>query len=100
MWVEAEFPPATFWQQTERSFVLALEARAEAMKRRTERERRLAWNIAALSALASVGKLKSFDESFVTGEDGATGGSAKVLGLLFRLKRKGVPMTIEKITLH
>lgn len=83
-----------------------MEAAAEKQKRLIERDRLLAYNAAALTGLAFVGKLKTFDEHFppsVEAEQSQAGLSpegAKILGALFKLKRKGVVMTFEKITRH
>lgn len=66
----------------------------------------MAWNIAAMTGAAFVGKLKSYSETFPPNEEekeAATGLSrdgAHLLGALFRLRSRGVSMTIEKITRH
>lgn len=57
----------------------------------------LAYNTAALTGIASVGKLRDFDHHFPAGDAVQTNGSAPLLGALFKMKRKGVGMTIERI---
>lgn len=61
------------------------------------RERLLAYNTAALSGIAYVGKLRTFEEHFPNGDAVQTSGSAVLLSALFKMKRKGVSMTIERI---
>jgi hypothetical protein len=57
----------------------------------------LAYNIAALTGAAFVGKLKTFAE--YNASDVNPNGAA-LLGVLFKMKRRGVPMQIEKVSLH
>jgi hypothetical protein len=91
MWVEAGFPPETFWQQTERSFSNAL---AGAARHRIK----LAWQIAAFTGAASVGKLKAPDEYLPNDEARhVTPGSMKMIGFMRRLQHRGIPVTIERI---
>lgn len=90
MWVEAGFPPETFWHQTERSFANAL---AGAAKHRIK----LAWQIAEFVGAAFVGKLKRPEEYLTDERPVGTPGAMKVVGYLMRLQRKGIPMKIEKI---
>lgn len=81
--------------------MLVIEAAAERSKRAIERDRLLAYNTAALAGLAFVGKLKSLSESFGSDEERQdTPGSMKVLGLLLKMRRNGIPMEIEKVTRH
>lgn len=91
MWCEAGFPPDSFWHQTERSFSNALAGVAK--RRITE-----AWQVAAMSAAASVGKLKDLRE-YLPGDvdEKRTPGSSWVLSQLFKMKAKGVPMKIERV---
>lgn len=104
LWIQAGFAPETFGRQTERSYVIAIEAAAERQKREVERDRLLAYNIAALTGCAFAGKLKPFAEHFPPldeeTESGMTDDSAKMLSALFKLKSRGVTMTVEKISLH
>lgn len=71
-----------------------------------ERERLLAYNIAALTGSAFVGKLRRFADVFPepeirqTPREGMTPESAALLGAMFRLQQGGVEMTVEKISLH
>jgi hypothetical protein len=90
MWVEAGFPPETFWKQTERSFSNSL---AGVARHRIK----LAWQIAAFTGAASVGKLKSPDEYMPTVDRQTTPGAMKLVGFMQRLKRRGIPVTIERI---
>ena len=89
MWCEAGFPPETFWQQTQRSFANAL---AGVAKSRVT----TAWYVAALTASASVGKLPSLD-SLLFPARANQAESAKLLSSLFKLKARGVPMTVERL---
>jgi hypothetical protein len=57
----------------------------------------LAYNIAALTGAAFAGELKTFAE-YNTPDVNPK--SAALLGALFRMKRRGVPMQIEKVSLH
>lgn len=88
-WVEAGQPLSTFWQQTLRSFVNTIAGAAR-------RDITQAWTYAALAASASVGKLPTLDTLLTSGDDQRTG-NAKLLSGLFKLKAKGVNMTVEKI---
>lgn len=90
MWVEAGFPPETFWTQTERSFSNALAGVAR-LRIKT------AWQIAAFTGAAFVGKLKMPEEYLPTDAPPVTPGATKMLGYLFRLHNRGLPMTIEKV---
>lgn len=90
MWVEAGFPPETFWAQTERSFANAL---AGAARHRIKQ----AWQIAALVGVAFAGKLKTSEEYMPTEDLPVTPGATKMLGYLFKLQKRGIPMTIEKV---
>lgn len=90
MWVEAGFPPLAFWRQTERSFANAL---AGAAKARLS----LAWQVAALTGAASVGKLKPLDDYLASLEPEQTYNDAMLLSGLFKLKASGVPMDIKKL---
>lgn len=78
--------------------MLAVEARGAALKREAEERKRLAWNTAALAGLAYHGKLKSFEECFA--QPGKSNGGAALLSALFKMKSRGVAMTVEKISLH
>lgn len=84
--------------------MIALEAAAERQKRQVRRDQILAFNIANLAGAAFVGKLKPFDECFPppVEEDkaGMTKEGAAVLNALFKLKSSGLPMTVEKVSLH
>lgn len=55
-----------------------------------------AWNLAALIATASVGKLKPLEHYLASSEDKSRGGAA-LLGALVAMKKKGVPMVIERV---
>lgn len=92
MWVEAGFPPETFWQQTERSFSNALLGAAR-------RDIRTAWQSAIFTGAASVGKLRDIDEYLpdIDPRPAATPGAMKTLGFLMKLQRKGIPMKIERV---
>lgn len=90
MWVEAGFPPDTFWKQTQRSFSNSLTGVAK--HRITS-----AWHIGVMSGLAYAGKLRALEDYLPGPANEGTKGAAQALGFLFKLKRKGIPMTIEKI---
>lgn len=100
MWCEAGYSPGTFWQQTQRSFVIALAGAAK-------REIALAWKIAALTASASIGKLPPLDELFGVNQpeaskpkpksNGKDKVAAELLSFMFKMKSRGVPMQIERI---
>ena len=62
----------------------------------------LAWNTAALTGAAFVGKLKPLTECFVEGDakPGLDNNGAALLGALFKMRNRGVAMTVEKISLH
>lgn len=94
MWVEAGFVPETFWRQTQRSFSNAL---AGAAKRRTID----AWRAANLIGSASVGKLPKLEEILPSDEapepEDFRLHNAKLLNFMFKLKAKGIPMTIERL---
>lgn len=90
MWVEAGFPPETFWHQTERSFANAL---AGAARHRIK----MAWQIAAFTGAAFVGKLKGPEEYLPDSRPIGTPGAMKTLGFLMRLQRRGIPMQIERV---
>ena len=96
LWIEEGFPPETFWDQTERSFAAALEARIET--RRLERERDLlnAYNMASLCGHAFAGKLKPF------GHYARSGGKApqtpkQMLTALKAIKASGAAMAIRRV---
>lgn len=90
MWVETGNSPDTFWKQTHRSFTNTL---IGAAKRRITQ----AWQIAVMVGPATAGKLRDLDDYLPSDTIERTKGSAQALGFLFKLKRKGIPMTIEKI---
>lgn len=90
MWVEAGFPPDTFWPQTERSFSNAL---AGAARHRIK----MAWQIAAMTGAASVGKLKPVDDYLPSDHPVGTPGAMKMLGYMRSLQRRGIPIEIERI---
>lgn len=56
-----------------------------------------AWHFAALAASASVGKLPSLNALLMPEEMRSDLHSAQLLSGLFKLKAKGVPMTIERL---
>lgn len=99
MWVEAGQPAHTFWQQTQRSFANTLAGAAV-------RDITLAWKIANMTGAAWGGNLPPLDKllapetapaskgKFVSDEQRA---SASLLGFMFKMKRRGVPMEIERI---
>lgn len=84
--------------------MIAVEAAAERQKQAVIRDQRLAYNIASMSGAAFAGKLKAFAEHFPPLDDaepvGMSPEGAKVLGALFRLRKQGVAMRVEKISLH
>lgn len=88
--------PAEFWEQTARSFSGALRARLENAKREARAEIVRSWNLAALVGAAFAGKLKPLNHYLASTEDKSRGGAA-LLGALMAMKKKGVPMTIERI---
>ena len=103
--MEAGFTPDTFWRQTERSYVLAIEGAADRSKREIEREQMVAYTSAALNGLAFVGKLKPYEEHFPNPANSAEASTmppegAKMLSAIFKLKQRGVPMKIERVNLH
>jgi hypothetical protein len=74
------------------------------MKRLIRQDQILAYNIANLSGLAFSGKIKPYAEHFPMSEDekpeGVSSDGAKMLSALFKLKSRGVPMQVERISLH
>lgn len=94
MWIEADQPAHTFWQQTQRSFAIVIASAAK-------REIALAWKIAALTASAGVGKLPKLDELLMPSTEAAVAQTrmknARLLGDLRNLQAKGVSMTIERV---
>ncbi len=90
IWVEAGFLPDTFWKQTHRSFTNSVAGAAR-------RNVTLAWQIAGMTAVASAGKLPTLDSLLAPKEATQAVGSAKLLNYLFKLKGRGVPMTVERI---
>lgn len=87
MWSAAGFSPETFWPQTERSFANALAGAAE-------REVTLAWQIEFFARQKFLNPLSEYLRPLDSLKDN---GAQALLGVLFKLKRKGVPMQIEKI---
>lgn len=65
--------------------------------RESRAEIRRAWNQAALNGAAYAGKLKSLDHYLASTEDKSRGGMA-MLGALLAMKKKGVSMTIERVS--
>lgn len=91
MWVETGFPPSAFWEQTERSFSNTL-AGAARLRIKT------AWQTGAFAGAASNGKLKEV-EHYLPDDEEPTGtpGAMKFVSLMHKLRRKGLPITIERI---
>lgn len=93
MWVEGGFAPETFWDQTVRSFRNALAGSAK--RRLTE-----SWQTAALTAAASVGKLKSLDEYLPSDTPISRSealANAKLIHGFNLMKARGVPLKIERL---
>lgn len=85
-----------FDEQTAVSFSDALRARFEVRKRDGRAETVRAWTQAALNGAAFAGKLKPLDHYLTSTEDKSRGGAA-LLGALMAMKKKGVPMKIERL---
>jgi hypothetical protein len=90
MWCAAAFPPDTFWRQTERSFANAVAGAAE-------REVTLAWQIEFFARQKRLNRLSEYLQPIHSAQND---GAQALLGALFKMKRKGVPMKIERIERH
>jgi hypothetical protein len=95
IWVSEGFQPETFWQQTERSFAASIEGRIEVREREAEAAFLLAYNTGAFSGIAAAGKLKKF--AYYNQKPSKVRNAANLLGMLRGMKKKGTPMTIERV---
>lgn len=87
---------AEFGWQTSRSYTEALRARLDNRKREARAEIVRAYNLAAMIGKAFAGKLGPIDQYFANPEDKSRGGAA-LLGALMAMKKRGVPMKIERV---
>lgn len=58
MWIDAGFDPDAFWHQTPRTFQLVMQGVRKRGERAAEDAVRQAWDVAAMTSAAQVGKLK------------------------------------------
>ncbi|MFA9205025.1 MAG: hypothetical protein ACEQSH_01075 [Bacteroidia bacterium] len=72
-----------------------MRARYDLRKRDNRADIERAWTQAALNGAAFAGKLKPLDH-YLPDQDKSRGGAA-LLGALLAMKKKGVPMQIERI---
>jgi hypothetical protein len=95
MWVQAGFPPNDFWQQTPRSFQLAMQGVRKRLENESQEQTRLAWEVGAFSAAAQAGKLKPL-RHYLHPEKKAQA-PREMLAALLAYQSGGAPMTIRKI---
>lgn len=60
MWVQAEFPPDSFWQQTPTHYQFAMEGVRKRLEAEADARTALAYETGAFGGLAYHGKLKPF----------------------------------------
>lgn len=97
MWIEEGFSPDLFWAQTGRSFQIAVEARFEARKAEARDDTRRAWQIANFAGASFGGKLQDLDHYLPTEGGEKPQSVAALFGFLMKMRRKGLPMTVERI---
>jgi hypothetical protein len=61
MWVQAGFPPDTFWPQTPRNFQLAMKGVRRKLEGEAQARTALAYESGAFAGLAQAGKLKRLE---------------------------------------
>lgn len=88
MWCAAGYPAETFWHQTERSFYNALAGAAE-------RTITIAWQHEFFARQKKLDALSTYMEPIRPSP--STKGAQALLGALFKMRSKGVQMTIERI---
>ena len=76
-----------------------MKGRFRAAKLKREAELGAAYNVAALSAAASVGKLKKFDHYLAQTRGHQPQGPAEMLATMKELQARGAPMTIRRVPL-
>lgn len=99
MWVDAGFPPDSFWIQTPLHFQMAMRGWRERHKRSTEADLWRAYTHASLNAAASAGKLKAFAhyKRALSPAKAALQTPAEMLDALRQFQAGGAPMTIRRI---
>jgi hypothetical protein len=85
-------PPSEFWEQTPRSFVAIMDARARAAKRESDAALSLAWHI---EAFARQKRLKPLREMLGIKPKAQT--TDEMLAVFRQIAGKGVPMNFKQI---
>lgn len=96
IWLEEGYPEEAFGRQTARSYTNALQARVDARKREAREIVVRAYNQACMNGAAFAGKLGPLERWLPETDDKSRGGAA-LLGALLAMKKKGVPMQIERV---
>lgn len=95
IWAE-DFDPDTFFLQTHRTFTAALRGRRSRDSLQAKRDTANAWNIAAFSGAASVGKLKPLSHYLSDPDQDRRTKSAQAIAFFHRMKASGVPVEISR----
>lgn len=95
MWVQAEQPAHTFWDQTPRIFQLVMQAVRKRLKAELDGRTRQAWESGSFAGLASVGKLK--DLKHYLGTSGRRQTPQEMLAVMRSFQAKGAKMKITRI---
>ena len=97
MWVDAGFSPDSFWQQTPRSFQLAMAGVRKRVEREGEGRIIGAWLTAAYSGAAQAGKLKPLKHYLKKPARRQT--PQEMLAVFRSFHAAGAAMTIRQVSL-
>jgi len=95
IWAE-DFDPDTFFQQTHRTLTAALRGRRARDTLEAKRDLAAAWNTAAFTGAASVGKLKPLSQYLSDPEQDRRTKSAQAIAFFHRMKASGAPVEISR----
>lgn len=95
MWVQAEFSPDDFWQQTPRHFQLAMQGVRKRLENESRERTRQAWETGAFSGAAQAGKLKPLKHYIKSPTKPQA--PRDMLAALLAHQTNGAKMTIRKI---
>lgn len=94
VWCE-EYSPETFFEQTARTFIAAMNGRRKAQKRNAERDLILAYNTGAFSRATKVKPLNYYMNQLRGA--GKRSASADALSFFGKMKAAGFPVSIKRV---
>jgi hypothetical protein len=97
-WALAGQSPDTFWSQTPASFDAVMRGAIRARRMQGDADLALAYSVAALSAAAQAGKLKSLSHYQRRGDRGNLAQTPQEMLSVFRqFKARGAPINIQRV---